>query len=241
MNENLLEELLDVWSKTYYLKPILLIFISISFFVGVKFYTKESSYLNFLIYIIVSLILLILLDIDINKKGVSQRFRTIIIESENTFLEIVEFIAFYHYFFKILVTKTAKALMRIVIIPFIILTIIFYVKIFDFEFSRNQIISLSYKINVIEFFLLFFPCLIFFYELFTIESKQKLTKSPSFWIITGLFFYCTISLPFLLIGDQLAVNNRELFYFMFAVHYASLIFLFFSFTKAFLCKKILIQ
>ena len=232
-----MEELIEVWGKTYYIKPILLASILFAILIGAKFFKRESIYLHFMFYAIINFLLLTVLDTDINKKGIPARQNTLIIETENTLIELIEFGVFYKFFLNVLRMKIAKQLMTISIIPFLSLSIIFFIQITRPEFSRNQIRSFSYTINVIELFLLLFPCLIFFYELFTKEASQVLVKSPSFWITTGLFFYCIVSLPFLLIGADLAVNNRELYNLMFAIHYTSLAFVFLSIAKAFQCKK----
>ena len=232
-----MEDLNEVWSKTYYIKPVLLVCILIAFFIGIKFYKKEKSHLLFLIYALFSFITLLILDISTIKNGLSHKAHWVITETGNTILEISEFLIFFYYFLKILNIKLVKVLLKILVLPFITLTVFFFVKIFDPNFSQNQICAFSFKINVLEFFLLLFPCLIFFYNLFSKEASQTLRKSPSFWIITGIFFYCITSLPFLLVGDNLAFNNRELYDLMFAIHYTSLALLFLALAKAFQCKK----
>ncbi len=239
MDKTKWERLFELWNEEYYTKFILLFCIIIALIIGIKFYRKEKTYISFLLYISLSLIFFLALPIIYVIKDLHGRSAAVFDEVWNTVFALVEFIIFYYFFLKILNAKIIKLLMRISFLPIFILSSIFFIKITDPEFSRNQIIKLSFQINIVEFFLLLIPCLIYFYELFTKEASQILSKSPAFWITTGIFIYCVVSLPFLLIGDNLAINYKGLYHMMYGVHYISFSFLFISFAKAFLCKTTL--
>lgn len=128
--------------------------------------------------------------------------------------------------------------MYVLLILLYLLSIIFLILVANPKFTRDLISEFSFRINVFEFFLLLFLCLIYLYESFTekILESRPLKITPSFFIIAGLFFYIMISLPLLLIGDKLFSFSHHLYYLMFSIHYFSISILFLCLAKAFTCK-----
>lgn len=90
---------------------------------------------------------------------------------------------------------------------------------------------------VIEVIIIIVPCLTFFRELFTRNETVDLTGSPSFWLVTGIFFYLVTIFPLYLTRNYLhdhglaalikslhSINN-------FAISITYLIFI-----RAFICR-----
>ena len=78
-----------------------------------------------------------------------------------------------------------------------VLTVIITTK---FEFT-------NYKLGAVCNLNFVLYCLIYFISLFKNEPIYKISKEPSFWIITGLFFYSTFSLPLFPIFDYFRNNG----------------------------------
>ena len=154
----------------------------------------------------------------------------------NLLIALVELYIYFYFFSKVLRNKMVNRLMKIVAAGFTLIIIIFTTTRFDFLTERFYYIT--NLIGVIELLLLIPPCLIYFHELFSNDLTVNLYQRPSFWIVTGVFFYAVISVPYYLV-DRFLTDNRS--------NYSSLMFLlFFSIpfsvnfiflTKAFLCKR----
>ncbi|MCW3117211.1 MAG: hypothetical protein JWM28_1293 [Chitinophagaceae bacterium] len=115
----------------------------------------------------------------------------------------------------------------------IFLYLLFFVKIVE---------TIIYKISdyIISFELLFLSilCIAYYFELFRGKAVNNLKQSPSFWIVTALFFYAVIITPFfMLVTDEFMKNQRDIYNALFAVHYILFSFLFLAIIKAFLCRK----
>jgi hypothetical protein len=242
MEESVFEKILKGWANLFYTGPIWFLCVLFALIVGVKHYRKEKSYQLFIIYCLSSLTMMnILHDLilySLTSKGIG---RTIFFEMANTLFTIVEITVFFYWFKNILNTKFIKQGIKIIWIIFIAICIIFVYKFLQDGVSKDEIRKNSYLINVIEFFTLILLCLFYFYQLLIKETTHliPLSKSPSFWIISGLFFYCIVSLPALLIGNKLYLTNIELYFIMGAIHYISISLLFLCIAKAFSCKTTL--
>lgn len=127
--------------------------------------------------------------------------------------------------------------MKLGFVVFLFFIILFFIKIADQDFSRNQILRLSTLIGSIKCFLLLIPIFTYFFEIFQNDPIKDILHSPSILITSGLFFYCLATLPFLLISDSLIKLNNSLFLLMFSIHFLSLSFLFLTIIKAFICRN----
>lgn len=242
MDESVFKKILEGWANLFYTGPIWFLCALFALIVGIKYFRKEKSYQLFIIYCLSSLIIMnIIHDLfiySLTSKGIG---RTIFLETANTLFTIVEITTFFYWFKNILNTKFLNQAIRILWIIFIAICTIFIWKLFQDGISKDEMIKNSFLINCIEFFTLILLCLFYFYQLLIKETNHliPLSKSPSFWIISGLFFYCIVSLPALLIGNKLYLTNIELYFIMGAIHYISISLLFLCIAKAFSCKTTL--
>ena len=72
--------------------------------------------------------------------------------------------------------------------------------------TTNKFEFTNYKLGAISDLNFALYCLLYFISLFRNEPIRKITEDPSFWIITGLFFYSTFSLPLFPIFDYFRNN-----------------------------------
>lgn len=244
MIRDYLNSLIQSLKNSYYTGALLLVCLIIALIFAIKYYRKEKVNNFFIIYILYTFLL---------SDVVFQLFKflfplkgndaTFFLEVLNIVFAQIEFIVF-SYFFKIIIeNKYFKNAIPIVQIIFSILFFSLIIRIFFWEIEIKTLREFSYYFNAIEFFIFLPFCLFYFYELLTkqLASITYLTKSPSFWIITGLFFYVIVSLPFLIIGNSLFINNKILYSISGSIHYISFSFFLICLTKAFACKTSLTQ
>jgi hypothetical protein len=188
-------------------------------------------------YVLISILCLIGWDY-VAAQLIQKMKKTAILEGINTIFSLLEITIFYIFFDAVITSKKAKIFTKMSLLCVYLLSIIFFILAATAQFTYDKMMAFSFRINVLEFFLLLFLCLIFFYEFFD-EKKLQLSsqiKRASLIITTGLFFYILISLPFLLIGDKLYSFSIHIYFIMFSIHYISICFLFICLAKAFTCK-----
>jgi len=159
------------------------------------------------------------------------------IEGGNIFFALLEYITFY-YFFKDLLQSGSVKLFMLVAFYFLIATGLFFLyQVVVPGISDNTIYQFSDFITTGELVILAALCLKYFFELLRKRPIFDLFKSPSFWIVTSLFFYAIIVTPFFLIlSDEFRTNYKPVYDAFFALHFVSFSFLFIAIANAFLCK-----
>lgn len=119
----------------------------------------------------------------------------------NTLVVIIELFVYTMFFRLLIKPSTFKVILKIPFLIFLTLEIIFLIT--NFSFLTNRYRYIYSLLSVFEFLILIPPCLIYYYDLFNSDSEIKLFKRPSFWIITGIFFFSVISIPFYLLNPLL--------------------------------------
>jgi len=204
---------------------------------GLLFVRKDKAGVFFLVYLFFDFFVLLVdcyIELSTNTSAKTSSF----IFLTNTLVSLVELLVYYYFFFKIIHSRVVIKLMKVLVTVFFSIVLVFITTEFSFLTPRYSYISKI--IGVIEFVFLLLPCTVYFYELLKNDPIVNLYQRPSFWIVTGIFFYAVISVPYYLI-DRFFVNNHNqyrsvldlaLFYVPFTVNFVFL-------TRAFLCKKTL--
>lgn len=234
-----LNNILQWWERSYYTIPILFCCIVICFISGLKYYHKSHSHILFLVYSLIGAILCPGFDILFNSyESIDSEARTKIVETGNLIFAIFEFASFCSFFLTILENKTVNKIIRVLIISFISLSLILLVIIHLDLVSLSMIKTISFRLNSIEFLLLLFPCLVFFYEEMQRDNKlgREFKLHSGVWVSIGLFVYIIVSLPFIFIGDYLYKNFDSLYRLMFSIHFISISFLYLCLAKSFSCR-----
>jgi hypothetical protein len=81
------------------------------------------------------------------------------------------------------------------------------------------------------------PCLVYFYELFTTRRLVFLKNHPSFWIVTGILFYNSCTIPIFLTTNYFEKKAPLYGNIFFALNYILYGLLGLLFIRAYLCKK----
>ena len=93
------EDLLAQWRSVFYTAPIVIFCSLTATFFGIKYYSKEKTHLVFIIYSATIFLLFTITDVVKITFSLSKRNMSAVIESANTFVEIIEFFTFYRFFF----------------------------------------------------------------------------------------------------------------------------------------------
>ena len=129
-----------------------------------------------------------------------------------------------------------KRVIKFIIAFYAILILTYLVTKFNFLTERFQYISTI--ISAFEFLTIVSLGLVFYKGLLQNNSKIKLFERPSFWIVTGIFFFSFLSMPYHLLFSLLVESKHEWRYILAAaLFYLPYIMNFVLLIKAFSCKK----
>lgn len=236
---NLWEEILKVSGKRYYGDLLMGVFELFAIIIGLVYARKDKMGRLFIGYLTFDF--LVLIGGYYIKLGSSFSFSFLyyFIYFSNDLVSLVELFVYYHFFFHIIQNKSFGKLMHICKTCFAVIVIVFAIT--KFEFLSKRYSYISYSIGAIEFLLLIPPCFVYYFEVIKNKSVINLFERPSFWVVTGIFFYSLISVPFYLLSIFVESSNYEhsnlielfLFYAPFIVNFIFL-------SKSFLCEKLLI-
>jgi len=239
MEKNGWERIMDDSEALFYTNFLWLFCSLVTVIFGIKYYRNEKINHYLLIYSVVSLFMMnIALDI-INFTYFSKRTPSkIFYESINTLFALIEITCFTFFFRNLLSGKVTKQLIRGFESFFIAICLFFLFSLIKVDLSILGIKQISYLINIIEFFFLLLLCLLYFYRLLSKENNTYISfnNSPSIWITCGLFLYCSVSLPFLLIAPTLFIKLKDFYFIMGSIHYIGISILLLCIAKAFSCK-----
>ena len=88
-----------------------------------------------------------------------------------------------------------------------------------------------------ECIIIIIPCLTFFRELFTRPEPIDLLKEPSFWLVTGIFFYLATIFPLFLAHPWLKGHGlRKVAQGLYSINNFALSITYLLFTKGFTCR-----
>lgn len=232
--KEVLSGLLKHISSSDYLDLFLFPCIITAFFTELKFLRSNRSILPVFIYTAFNLAAYIL-NFTIN--FIPKDTRDFSRELLNLLVALVEFSMFYVYFRHAVQSAFVK-----IIMPLFIFTIIFFIAFYMylglFISSSGMIVrKIPDFLISLELLLLAVPCFLYYYDLLRKKPAGNLRDNPSFWITTGLLFYCITIIPFFIISKDLQQNNEALYRAAYALHYILFGFLFLAITKAIQCRK----
>lgn len=167
---------------------------------------------------------------------VSQNFRDTYYTVSNTLISLIELTCYYIYINALFKSARIRKILIIAGISFATISCIYFWAVFSF--SLHRISYYSHLLGAAEFLLIFPFCLIYFKHLLNTSSHANVLHRPSFWIITGIFFYSLFSIPSYLLFDYIKQNlplvsfniNTTFYYIPFTINFIFL-------AKAFSLKK----
>lgn len=206
--------------------------------IGLLYVRKEKVGQFFIAYMAFDFCILLAgwyIEIDIIS---SPNFKSYFQNTTNTLIAYVELLVYFYFFRKILKVNKIKKILTCLTVLYSLIVIIYITTKFGFITTRYDYNALI--IGATEFVFLLIPCVYYFLQLFKLNSSVRLTERPSFWIVTGIFFFSLISIPYYLLSRYFKNTQYELknlfdavlIYIPFTANFLFLI-------KAFLCKKTL--
>jgi hypothetical protein len=216
----------------------LLLYISIlaAFIIQIKHSREDIFNLHFRLLTIVALFVFFLSDfffLFIESSAVSR----IINQSINVSYSIVELTILLYYFEKLFRSNYFKYIRGISLFVILFLTLGFIWAILN----KSDYHLYADKICNFELSILTLCCFKYFYTLLRNTENKDLLKLPSFWIVTGLFFYCIMSTPFFFIYNHLSQNLHVLYRTLFGIHYIFFSIFYIMIAKAYTCKTKLLN
>jgi len=168
----------------------------------------------------------------ISINSISSRFYFLYSMQVNFLIQIILLLCdliFWGVFFHRLINMRKESI-KIVVFSSIIFLISVYTLYFNNTYTPNlHIHALSNCVKVIF-------CVLFFSKLFKEILFKNILKEPSFWIVSGLMFYSSISIPFYALNNYIMQNFAiELAYTFFSISNMLVIIMHFFFIKSFLC------
>jgi len=160
--------------------PVYLYFIVISFMVSLLVYSPKRSSHSYLK--LFPPFLLLTFGAELYGSYLSSKGKNNV--PLYNFFSIIEFLFYFIILGRIISSDKIKRILRIIIVPFIILTVVNIV----FVQGMKSFHTVTYAIGcliIVSF------CIYYFLELFKLRKSINLSKNPAFWICSGLlFFYC---------------------------------------------------
>ena len=89
----------------------------------------------------------------------------------------------------------------------------------------------------LESLIVIIPCLVYFKELFARPVPGDLLREPSFWLVTGIFFYLATIIPLFLSGSYLYDRGfRKIAISLYSINNFALSIAYILFIKGFTCR-----
>jgi hypothetical protein len=142
---------------------------------------------------------------------------------------VIDFIFWGLFFINLFKLNYSKTTRRIVYLIFVCI----FIAILGINyFSKSAYDALAYA-NVGKCLL----CIVYFYSLFKSPPSLSLRHEPAFWIVTGLLFYSTLSIPvYLSINLFYANHYMNLISILFPLTNITIIIMHLLFIKGYLCR-----
>lgn len=227
--------LLKDWNNNYYTIPLMWIIELTTIIICIINSKKEKAKYVFLTYLVIDFCILLVgfyVQIDPSiSRGENKAFFT----NTNVIIALVE-ITIYYYFFHLLGIYNNKKILTGLYITYLFCVFIYFSK--KINFIASTPIHGTNIVGAIEFILLLPPCFLYYKHLLKTTSILTISERPSFWIITGIFFYSLVSIPYYLLMSYFTQTRYEykgilsaaFYYIPFTINFIFL-------SKAFLCKK----
>jgi hypothetical protein len=233
----LMNQIFNSWSDFYFTEPFLVVCILFSVRISNKYRKKENTHSLLSLYMAMNLFLFLPIEF-LSKIYPKSLFNSILwIETINILFQIIELYIFISYFKILFSNKKYDYVSKTLFIIYLFISTTYLIWIFYNQTPKYYIRKFSFLINSLELSILLGCTLYYYYRIFKSTPEMKLNSSPSFWIASGLFFYCITAIPFFCIAEVVKVIQNNLYNMLIATHYITLALLFLSITRAYLCKK----
>lgn len=224
--------------QTKFAEILLIVSEIIALIFGVKYVRNDRIGQLFIFYILFDMLVMLANWTFISFDYVGEEWHRDFTAITNTLISLVELFVYYSFFFKVIENTGVKRIMRILLVVFFLLVLVYLIT--RFQFLTPRFSYAGYVLGSVEFLFLLLPCLSFIIEILQTNSNINLFQRPSFWVTTGILFFSLVSIPYYLIYRYMNAYRPEFKYFLaLTLYYGPFAVNFLFLTKAFLCKRIL--
>ena len=230
------ENLFNKFQENYYSEFILLIVEITALIIAITYARTYKTGKLFIIYIAFDLSIFLIDLYIMNNSEISIKFTSLFLRTTNTLIALIELLVYYYFFSKVIKSTRLKKVLIIISILYSLIVCSFLF--INFISITARLPYIAKVIGALEFCLLLLVCIFYFIWLLQNVSSEPLLNRPSFWIMSGIFFYSIFSIPYYLISNYLFLNriaNQNILVALFYYLPFSINFIFLS--KSFLCKK----
>jgi len=142
-------------------------------------------------------------------------------------LDLLSLCFWAHFFLNVFVNKNDLVKIRILFVSTVVTAIGLYI----FSNHKQSNLHLLSVMNICNTIF----CIFFYYRLFKRVPNQDIRFEPCFWVIAGLFFYSSLSLPFYSLNDYIRVTFPAIAMYILAISNMMIIIMYFFFIKACIC------
>jgi len=234
-----LQNHLDISRRIYFTDFFLLACMLIAIIACILFLKEEKYGFLFLVYSISAFTLMNddYVLIFSNRAGLLEKF----VLYGNLIFAYVELVVFSLFFRALFKSAIIKTITNTAIGLFSMALLFFFVYYLPGHRIHSEITKFSDFFISSELLYLFGFCLTYYYNLVRRSSDLLQQSSPSFWIVTGLFIYTLIIIPFFMLDTEIRNTSRKLDDIAYAIHYITFGFLFLAIAKALFIRKSLTQ
>lgn len=229
-----MKEFFQLLGETYYSEAILFIVQVIAVFAGIRLSKKYKEAIPFIIYISLDILLLTagwFIAVVLHYPPWAINY----FELSNFGISIIELLIYYQFFIRLFNNSTIQYYLLLIRKIYLLLVIVCLVGwVLKNDYLLNYITKLT---EVAGFIFLLIPTLFYYRHLLNNTATYSIFNRPSFWIVTGIFFYALASIPLLLIARYITRETEMGRIIVTALYYTPYIIHFVLLTKAFLCRK----
>ena len=203
--------------------------ITVAAFVVSMIYRKGDKRLRYITYYIIIALINDSICVYSELFVINTRLKRRILSIAVSIFLLIEITIFFIYLYNNISNKKMKN------ITIILLSFFFIFSYLAIGNSTFYYMSISWA-DALESLCLIIPCLFYFFELFKFP-EIAFKKKESFWVITGILFYMSASIPIFLLSDYIKKNIPAYFDIIFSLNYILYSILFLLFIKAYLCRR----
>jgi len=187
----------------------------------------------FLWYLFVSLLVEVLVNSYIGRLFGFQLFGSHQGYAQNAmynFFTLFELLMFSWFLFRIIRSSLIKRILVVLVIIYSIFYIYISVWVYPGQFNSLAV--------VVEGIIIIIPSLTYYRELFTRDKPIDLAGEPSFWMVTGLFFYLATIIPVNFAGAYLSHRGYfQVVQNLYSINNFALVIANLLFIKGFTCRR----
>jgi hypothetical protein len=196
-----IKALVEYYKEIYFTELIMLFFDVVIIVLCALHYKRFKTTTLFLYYALFDLIVLLINDSFKLFPWNNAIGRAHFISILNSLISLIELIVYTQFFKSILKARVVPQMVLLVQITFCSIYGGFLLEVTYGFISKLRMTT--YIISVLEFLMLLPFCLVYFFQILQTPAIMPLSKRPSFYIVTGIFTFSVISIPYYLLDPLL--------------------------------------